>query len=129
MISKESRHTNARVSSVKPDEDQKRAAKQTNARELSNVCWVMYTYILSSQTPCVPSSVCFTKMSYALSPGSFQEKHHVCSHQNILSCFCFNKTFSQKTVSRKTSYGTTEFPTKPEISTLECFQPLRFAVE
>jgi hypothetical protein len=42
---------------------------------------------------------------------------HGCSHQNILSCLCLRKTTPDKTISRKTSNNTTEFPKKPEMFT------------
>jgi hypothetical protein len=40
--------------------------------------------------------------------------------QNILSCICFSKTSSHKTVSRTTPHDTSESPKKPEIPTSQC---------
>lgn len=52
-------------------------------------------------------------------------KHHVSSEasalektSHALSCVCFIKTCFHKMASSKTLHGTTEFPKKPEISTL-----------
>ena len=108
---------------ISEDQHLQRMARKTNARALSPACWVIF--------------ILFPNITYPLKhplqqnitcplSGSFQ-KNTTCLFSAKYTLVWFNKasshgsasekTSSYKTVSRKISHDTNEFPNKPEIST------------
>ena len=84
-------------------EDQLRLARGTNDRGLSTAGWITLVHFLKH---CLSSQVSpLTKYHMIFyQAASRKAPWHVCSQPNILSYFCFSKTSSSKTVSRKKKF-------------------------
>lgn len=96
-------------------------ARWSNARESSVVCWVILilfpNIVCSFKHPLHQNIKCPSPDSFTMCLFSAKHPLMYLLEQNILPYVCLSKTFSHKTISRKTTHDTTGSPTKPEIST------------
>jgi hypothetical protein len=117
---------------AKISKDQQSFARQSNAKSSSTIISKTYKVKQCKNIPSLSVGYIYIHCKYyvpfqvSVSATYHMPSHktaskkilHVCSQQTILSGDCFRKTSSHKTMSSKTSHGTTELLEKPEISTL-----------